>query len=283
MKIGFIDYYLDEWHANYYPEKLRKISNGEIQVAYAFAEIDSPKGGLTTDQWCEKYGVQRCNSIEELTELSDGIVVLSPDNCERHEALCKIPLASGKPCYVDKAFAPDKASAERIFKNAEDHNTPCYSSSALRYAAEFKDIDKRAIEAISSWGPAVGDKYGYEIYSIHQLEPVLMLMDTAAEKVMITVSGDNYYNMNIIFKDGRTAVISGFIKGSPYMMNIASCTQNSVVKVESDFFGCFLEELVRFFKTKEVLVDHETTINIMAVREAGLKAFDQLGTWVDVK
>ena len=29
IKIGFIDYYLDEWHANTYPEQIKKLSNGE--------------------------------------------------------------------------------------------------------------------------------------------------------------------------------------------------------------------------------------------------------------
>lgn len=282
MKIGFIDYYLDEWHANTYPEQIKKLSNGEIEVAYAFAEIDSPSG-LTTDAWCEKFGVKRCDSIEELTELSDGIVILSPDNCERHEELCKIPLASGKPCYVDKTFAPDKATAERIFKNAEEHNTPCYSSSALRYAPEYRDIDKSSIEAISAWGYGLGGYSGFENYSIHMLEPIMMLMDVAAEKVMMTFTGDNFYTLNILFKDGRSAVMSGFKKGSPFIMNIAATPKSKVVKVESDFFAYFLEELVRFFKTKEARVSHETTINIMAVREAGIKAYATPGVWVEVE
>ena len=37
IKIGFIDYYLDEWHANNYPEMLRELSDGECQVICAFA------------------------------------------------------------------------------------------------------------------------------------------------------------------------------------------------------------------------------------------------------
>ena len=28
MKIGFIDYYLDEWHSNNYPELIAKASGG---------------------------------------------------------------------------------------------------------------------------------------------------------------------------------------------------------------------------------------------------------------
>lgn len=282
MKIGFIDYYLDEWHANNYPARLKELSGGELEVVYAYGEIDSPIGGMTTDQWCEKNGIQRVNSIEELVALSDGIVVLSPDNCERHEDLCKIPLASGKPCYVDKTFAPDKATAERIFANAEAHNTPCWSSSALRFATEYQDIDKEAITAIAAWGPAYGPRPGYETYSIHMLEPVIMLMNASPKRVLGQVSGDAWYTVIIEFCDGRTATITGYADGAPFAMNVASKAGNKVVNVESDFFGGFLADLTRFFMTKEAKVSHQTTIDIMAVREAGIKALDNPGTWIAI-
>lgn len=277
MKIGFIDYYLDEWHANNYPARLKELSGGEVEVAYAFAEIDHPNGGLTTDQWCEKNGIQRVNSIEELVALSDGIVVLSPDNCERHEQLCRIPLASGKPCYVDKTFAPTKAAAERIFANAEAHNTPCYSTSALRYAAEYADIDTDGIHAIAAWGPN-----GYETYSIHTLEPVITLMNARPKRVLGQTVSDKWYTLLIEFVDGRTATITGYADGAPFMMNIASDKGNKVVNVESDFFGGFLKELTRFFMTKQPTVPHQTTIDIMAVREAGMKALEKAGIWVEI-
>lgn len=126
-KIGFIDYYLDEWHANNYPALIRETSGGELEVAYAYGMIDSPlPGGMTTDQWCEKYNIPRCLTIEELIEKSDCLLVLSPDNCEMHEQLCQLPLRSGKLTYVDKTFAPDKETAERLFALAEEYGTPCY-------------------------------------------------------------------------------------------------------------------------------------------------------------
>ena len=276
MKIGFIDYYLDEWHANNYPEQLRLLSGGEIEVAYAFAEIDAPHG-LTTDEWCKKHGIRRIDTIEELVALSDGIVILSPDNCERHEALCQIPLASGKPCYVDKAFAPDRASAERIFANAEKHGTPCYSTSALRYSTEYRDIDPDDVLAVSSWG-----QNSYEIYSIHQLEPVLTFINSTPTQVMMNVCGSEWYSMLIRFADGRMASITGFCNGSPFVMNIAGKSGNRMIEVKSDFFAEFLKELIRFFKTGEAHVAHQTTINIMAVREAGYRAMKNPGIWVEV-
>jgi len=87
-KIGFIDYFLSEWHANNYPAWIHELSKKfkeEFQVAYAWAEVDiSPFDGVSTDQWCEKYRVERCNSIQELCEKSDYILVLSPSNPEMH-------------------------------------------------------------------------------------------------------------------------------------------------------------------------------------------------------
>ena len=39
-KIGFIDYFLDEWHANNYPQFIRDADpKGEFVVAYAFAML----------------------------------------------------------------------------------------------------------------------------------------------------------------------------------------------------------------------------------------------------
>ena len=133
MKIGFIDYYLDEWHANNYPAWIDQASDGEMQVAYAFGMIDSPlPGGRTTAQWCQDMGIERVDSIERLIELSDALVVLSPDNCEMHEALCQLPLRSKKPTYVipprlcalrpsmpaltGRAYAPSPAGARAILK-----------------------------------------------------------------------------------------------------------------------------------------------------------------------
>lgn len=283
MKIGFIDYYLDEWHANNYPARIREISGGAIEVAYAYAEIDSPIGGLTTDEWCVRHGVQRIGSIEELVALSDGIVVLSPDNCERHEALCRIPLASGKPCYVDKTFAPTKAAAQRIFAHAEAHGTPCYSTSALRYADEYRDIAPAGIHAIASWGPAFGPGAGYETYAIHQLEPVIMLMNSRPEKVCAQRVGDKWYCVTICFTDGRIATVTGYKDDSPFMMNIAGEGGNRVVRMESDFFGRFLEQLVAFFRTGAAPVEHQATIDIMALREAGMQALEAPGTWIFIR
>ncbi len=276
MKIGFIDYYLDEWHANNYPAWIREASGGEAEVCYAFGLIDSPLSGMTSAQWCEKFGVELCGTIEEVVEKSDVLVVLSPDNCEMHEQLCQIPLRSGKPTYVDKTFAPDAQTARRIFAIAEEHGTPCYSSSALRFAEEYRGIDPGKVKAVSCWGPNT-----YETYSIHQLEPLMMLMKAPAKRVLY-LKGDQWLTLAVEFVDGRTGTITQFADGSPFVTNIAYEGENKLVTVESDFFAAFIKEMIDFFRTKEPKVPHQETIDIMAVREAGLKAQNCPGEWVPV-
>ena len=45
-KIGFIDYFLDEWHAEKYPGWIEKASSGSMKVAYAYgmSNIDGKLG-----------------------------------------------------------------------------------------------------------------------------------------------------------------------------------------------------------------------------------------------
>ena len=276
MKIGFIDYYLDEWHANNYPAWIKEASGGEAEVAYAFGLIDSPLTGMTSAQWCEKFGVTPCATIEEVVEKSDALVVLSPDNCEMHEQLCQVPLRSGKPVYVDKTFAPDAATTRRIFAAAEQSGTPCWSSSALRFAEEYKGIDLSRVKAVSCWGP-----FQYETYSIHQLEPLMMIMKAPARRVLY-LNGEKWLTLAVEFTDGRTGTITQFEDGSPFVTTVCCPDDNKMVTVESDFFAAFIREMVDFFRTREEKVSHEETINIMAVREAGLKAQKRPGEWVEV-
>jgi len=104
-KIGFIDYYLDEFHANNYPEWIAKAAGGTMKVAYAYGMVDKEQG-MSNREWCGQKGIQLLASIEEVVRLSDYLVVLSPDNPEFHEELSRLPLQSGKPTYIDKTFAP---------------------------------------------------------------------------------------------------------------------------------------------------------------------------------
>ena len=276
-KIGFIDYFLDEFHANKYVETFKELSGGEFEVAYAYGMIDVD-GKMTNKEWAEKHNVELLPTIAEVVEKSDCLVVLSPDNPEMHEELCELPMKSGKLTYVDKTFSPDKATAIRIFDLAKKYGTKCFSTSALRYATEWKEIDKSKIERLYSEGSGF-----FENYAIHQIEPIVMLMDTPAKRVM-ALGDDKHPSLVIEFEDGRIAqMMHRFSQKCSFQISYIDEEHDCYeYQVKSSYFDLFVKEVVEFFKTGEVPVTHEQTIDVMGILEAGKKALENPFEWFNI-
>lgn len=283
MKVGFIDYYLNEWHANNLPTWIREETNGEMTVAYAYAMIEKPEEALgehdlTNREWAEKENVELLDTIEELVEKSDVIVVLSPNNPEMHEVLSDIPLRSGKPTYVDKTFAPDVDSACRMIKKALDHNTPMFTSSALRFSKELKDVERKGVQTIGMRGPGP-----FDIYSIHQVEPIVSFMGGTPEKVMFTGTNE-HPGMTIRFSGDRWASTQHYDWECPFNMaiNYADGAPCSYVNACTDFFPGFVTELVKFFRTGIAPVEYEQTLAVAAILQYAFIAQETPGEWVDI-
>ncbi len=247
----------------------------DFEVCYAYAKKDSD-GGLTSREWSEKNKIPLLESIGELTEKSDAIIVLSPDNPEMHEELTKIPLSSGKRVYVDKVFAPDALCTKRMFDRAEKFKTPTYSSSALNFADELKVIDKNDISMITStWGGNFGT------HLIHQIEPVIVLMGTEVKRAMFT--GINEFpSLTLEFQGGRIAHLS--IANTDYDMRIGYKDKSiKDIKIESPYFDNFIKSMLNFFETGIIPVPHEQTIAVMGVIEAAARAEKRPFEWIDIK
>ncbi len=276
MKIGFIDYYLDEWHANNYPKFFADASNGDITVACAYGEVASPYTGMTSKEWCEKFGVKHAETIEEVVASCDALVVLSPDTPEQHPHLCALPLASGKRTYIDKTFATSKKTAEEIFAVAEEHGTPCFSSSALRFSNEIKTAKKESIDFIGARGPGM-----FSNYAIHQVEPIVTLMGADVRRVM-SIGTERAPGLLIEYKDGRRATMNTWESG-PFDFQI-KYADGAVAHIPdcTDYFANFIVDLVDFFRTGEEKVSHAETIAIMGILEKGAQALAAPDAWFSI-
>ena len=279
-KIGFIDYYIDEWHANNYPRMIKDSSCGDrFEVALAWEEIH-PKGKMPIDQWCRDQGVARAGSIEQVIEQCDCIVVLSPDNVERHEDLSQLPLASGKPVYIDKPFAPSVEVGKRMIERAKAHKTPMMSSSALRFDSTVEDalrqIAGQPVRFMSTRGPGV-----WEIYAIHQVEPLVAILGTGAKRVM-QCGNAGAKLMVIDYGDDRRALFNQ-IPNSPFQFTV-SYGESGIVAVDNmaDFFPRFIEAMLEFFDTGVSRVPVEQTLEIAAILEAGTAAIKTPDQWVNL-
>ena len=204
-KIGFIDLFIDEWHANNYPKWFREAPlKNEFELGYAWEEKTN-EGGKPLAQWCEGLGMTPASSMEEVVEKSDCICVLAPANPEVHERLADLALRSGKPVYVDKPFAPSGKAAERMFALAEQYKTPLMSSSALRYGDELLDGKVKALEP--SIFCTTGGGRSFDEYGIHQLEMIVSMMGTDVKDM--TLKGDEKkLTLTLEYADGRLAQAS---------------------------------------------------------------------------
>ena len=275
VRVGFIDYFLDEWHANSYPKMLDEHSKGRYSVTLAYGMIDNPRGGMTNEQWSQTYDIPLAGSIEEVINNCDVIVVLSPDNPEMHEELCQLPLKSGKRVYVDKTFTNDAATAKRLFDLAESNNTPCWTSSALRFATELAAFDKENIAHIHTEGPGLFDNY-----SIHQIEPIVALADSRPLRV-ISIGTMQNSALSIEFENG---ILADMLQCNDYSFctNVVNKDGSTVrVVTGSDYFGNFIDALIEFFDTGVEPVPHSQTISVMSIRAAGIKAMEKPFTIVE--
>ena len=286
-KIGFIDNFLSEWHANNYPDIIRKHSLAQkegLEVCYAYAHTDvSPYDGVTTDEWCKKFGVKRCADIRELVDNSDCIAVLSPDNPELHYELAEYALCSGKPTYIDKTFAPDKATAEKLFALAAKHKTPLYSTSALRFADELAPYRASDVGALHCM---VCGCFTFDIYAIHIFEMMCTIMKGGAKRMMAVQTGRNR-NIIVDYGNGRDASFLQMHTDDPYGVPFITSAEMPdktahYYTIGDGYQNRFVDHLVEFFVSGVPQVDSAETIDLMGMLDVARKALAKPFTWFDI-
>lgn len=286
LKIGFADYYLDNWHANYYPGFLRETISRQgfdAAVTHAFAIHDSPpKGGVTTQEWCRERDIIPAESMAELVESVDAVMVIAADNSAWHEQVAELPLKSGKPVFVDKTFAPNLAAGKRMFALAEDHSTPVFSSSAQRYCQDILDwqaVHKEHPRFVSTVGP-----HSLDSYAVHQLEPIVALMGTGVKRLKAFAVGSAVTQLILDYGEGRLA---SFVQSpQPYAeFNFMVSDGESGARLKSDdrnFYHNLMKAILEFFVTKALPVPHEETLEILAIIDTAREARKRPDTWIDI-
>ncbi len=268
-KIGFVDFYLSEWHANNYPAWIADICKEKgcsWKVAYAWAEANvSPKDGVDTAAWCRQFGAIACGSLRELCEKSDAIVILAPSDPEKHLPYAETVLRYGKPTYIDKTFAPDPATAKQIMALAEQYRTPMFSTSALRYADEFSVCPACRQVCTTGGGSDIGE------YLIHQIEMVVKLLGVGARQIKAERVGDQWM-FRVFYDDDRCAVIT-FGSGMPFTVYMNDGAKIRRWKqISSDYFRTLMAEILAFFENGKLPFPAEETLEAMRIREGALRA-----------
>lgn len=262
-RIGFIDLFIDEWHANNYPQWFKtapQASAFELGLAW---EEKTQEGFRSLTKWCEDLEMTPAKSIEEVVEDSDCICVLAPSNPEVHERLAEIPLRSGKPLYIDKPFAPSGEIAERIFETAEKYSTALMSSSALRFGNELLtgDLQKMKPSILCT----TGGGRSFDEYGIHQLEMIVSIMGTDVKKMQL--NGDSS-KLSLLLEYGNGCLAhAAYAPFHTFTITAGNGTANKIVPSVTNMFPNLIAAMLDFFTTGKSPVAKEETIAIASLLE----------------
>ncbi len=287
LKIGFADDYLDNWHCNYYPGFLRGAIRDlglDMEVTHAYGMRTAPSG-VTNGDWCRERDMIACRSMEELVESVDAVMVIAADDSRTHEEVSRIPLASGKPCFVDKTFAYDLAAAKRMYALADEHETPVFSSSAQRYCQDV--IDYKAAHPdkplfVSTVGP-----HSLDNYAVHQLEVIEALMGAGIRRLKAFAAGEGVTQLILDYGDGRLA--SFMQTPQPwaefnFMVTEDGCGTNGrrLVSDDRNFYRNLMEAILGFFASGITPVPREETLEIVSVIETAREARRHPDEWFEL-
>ena len=262
-KIGFIDLFIDEWHANNYPNWFRtapRASEFELGNAWEEKPLD---GRRPLEKWCADFNMTPARSIEEVIEKSDCLCVLAPANPEVHERLADLPLRSGKPLYIDKPFADSKAAAERIFALAEKHGTPLMSSSALRYGDELISGKLQAMQP--TLFSTTGGGRSFDEYGIHQLEMIVSVMGADVREMKLTGDGEKLL-VSLKYASGKLAQMA-YTPSMPFTVTASNRETTEIYPAIHHTFQNLIAAMMEFFATGKSPIPKEQTIGIAALLE----------------
>jgi len=284
IKCGLIDYKLDNFHANKFISLLKgELASSGVSICYAYEEFtDNQK------DWCKENDVIRCKTPKQVVEKSDVIMVLAPDNIDKHLSLGKAAYTSGKRVYVDKFLAAKISDARKIVSLCEKAGTPLLSSSALRFSTELTEILKQkkitAAAQMFARGPNSWSGYG-----CHSLAPVLKLMGTDIEKIINTGNAETSV-VTIRYKDGRMAVIEtreGNNVFEVFRWHFGVKQENGYIVFSAldgpGFYRDLISHVVNWFKTGDTDITINEMLTAVWVLENGSKSLAAGGKWAPFK
>ncbi len=286
LKIGFADYYLDNWHANHYPQFLREAAarwGYDVKITQAFGILNRPpEGGLSTREWCRERNIAPAGSMKELIESVDAIMVIAADDSTWHEQVAELPLKRGKPVFVDKTFAHSLEAGKRMFALAEEHHTPVFSSSAQRYCQDILDWQAEHSERpcfVSTVGP-----HSLDNYAVHQLEPIVALMGVGVKRLKAFYVGSQVTQLILDYGNGRLA--SFMQSPQPYaefnFMVSDGETGKRLISDDRNFYHNLMKAILDFFVHGICPVEKEETLEILAIIDAAREARKHPDAWFPI-
>lgn len=276
IRIGMIG--LDTSHVTAFtetinnPEAKGHVPGAKVVAAFKGGSPDIESSISRVDGYTktlqEKYGVEICDTIEDLLTKVDAVMIESVDG-RPHLAQARPVIAAKKPLYIDKPVAGTLADALEIFRLAKEAKVPVFTSSSLRYAESTQAVRGGSIGKVThcvTSSPASLEPHHPDLYwyGVHGCEALFTVMGTGCESVVRRTTEDGKIEVEGTWAGGRIGI---FREGKGYS-GTAKGEKGEAEVGKFDGYQPLVAEVVKFFKTKQAPVTAEETIELFAFMEA---------------
>ena len=238
-----------------------KDSSPDIESSYSRVE-------KYTKELTEKYGVKIYPTVAELCQHVDAVMLENVDG-RPHLKHAAAVIMAGKPLFIDKPLAGTLEDCVEIYRLAEQHEVPVFSSSSLRFAkntlaARAGEYGK--VQSCETFSPAHLEPHHPDLfwYGIHGVESLFTVMGPGCVAVQRGTTEDGKIEVIGTWKDGRTGI---FREGKGYG-GMAQCAAGEKPVGAYDGYAPLVAVVVEFFKTGKSPVPARETLEIYAFMQA---------------
>lgn len=271
------------------PNDKNHVPGGRVVAAFKGGSKDIESSWSRVDKYTEQlqkqFGVKIVDSIEELCQQVDVVMIESLDG-RPHLEQARPVLKARKPLFIDKPVAGSLRDAIEIFRLAKEYNMPVYSSSSYRFydsMVELKKTDVGEIRGAISYGPCELEPHHPDLfwYGVHPTEALFTVMGTGCESVVRTSTPDTDV-VTGVWSGGRVGTLRGLRNASAPHKVIVFGTKSVAEQKGSGDYAPLVREIMKFFQTGIAPVSPEETLEIFAFMVAADESKRQGGKPVKI-
>ena len=273
------------------PDDPNHVPGGKVIAAFKGGSMDLPSSYERVDKYTQQlqdeYGVKIVDSIEELCEMVDCVLLMSVDG-RPHLEQVKPVFKAGKRVFIDKPMAGSLADVLEIFRLSEESGVPCFSSSSYRYYDSMVELKKQKVGELRgaiSFGPCHLEEHHPDLfwYGVHPTEALFTIMGTGCESVVRTHT-ENTDVVTGVWSEGRVGTLRGLRNASTPHKVIVFGTEAVVEQQEGGSnYAPLVVEIIEFFKSGVPPIQPQETIEMFAFMEAADESKRQGGVPVNVQ
>ena len=254
------------------------VPGARIVAAYKGGSPDLPSSNDRIEGFTQtlkqKYGVEIVETIAELCQRVDGVLLTSVDG-RVHLAQAREVIAARKPLFIDKPLASTLEDAREIARLAKQAGVPWFSTSSLRYAvASLKAAD---LSGVDVWGPGPLEEHhqlDLSWYAIHEAEMLYTLLGQGCEEVTRIQSSDADV-VSCRWKDGRIGTMRALRPYAEYgvvTFHKEAKAQKAAAVEPQHSYTPLIKDFVKFFESRVPPVSNDETLELFAFLDAAQRS-----------